>query len=289
MATEKRNNSSLQKLSGSNYEIADGQPDISGWDVRDENGKRIGDIDDLLFDEQSRKVRYLVVDLADNGLDLDDKKVLVPVGIAQLHNNDDEVLLPGVTVAQLSSLPEYDEDNFDTDKEHSIRNIFAGAGAAGVAAAGTNFYDHEHFNDENLYRNRLQQADESATIPVINEELQVGKREVEKGGIRVRSRVVEEQVSEDISLRQERVNIERDDVDRRATDDDLRRAETEIEMREREEVPVVNKEARVVEEIKLTKDVTERDETIRDTVRNTEVDIDRNDEDSEFRQDRNRI
>ncbi|HEX8313484.1 MAG TPA: PRC-barrel domain-containing protein, partial [Flavisolibacter sp.] len=74
MATEKRNNSSLQKLSGSNYEIADGQPDISGWDVRDENGKRIGDIDDLLFDEQSRKVRYLVVDLADNGLDLDDKK-----------------------------------------------------------------------------------------------------------------------------------------------------------------------------------------------------------------------
>jgi stress response protein YsnF len=50
-------------------------------------------------------------------------------------------------------------------------------------------------------------------------------------------------------------------------------------MHERAEVPVVNKEARVIEEISLNKEVTERDETIRDSVRNTEVDIDRDDTD----------
>ena len=45
-------------------------------------------------------------------------------------------------------------------------------------------------------------------------------------------------------------------------------------MTEHAEVPVVNKEARVVEEISLGKEVTERDEVVRDTVRKTEVDVD---------------
>ena len=44
-------------------------------------------------------------------------------------------------------------------------------------------------------------------------------------------------------------------------------------MRETAEVPVVSKEARVVEEVSLDKEITERQETIRDTVRNTEVDV----------------
>ncbi|HUQ96428.1 MAG TPA: DUF2382 domain-containing protein, partial [Chitinophagaceae bacterium] len=71
----------------------------------------------------------------------------------------------------------------------------------------------------------------------------------------------------------EKVDVERTPVDRAANEGDLR--EDEIEIRERAEVPVVNKEARVVEEISLNKEVTEREETIRDTVRDTEVDIDK--------------
>jgi uncharacterized protein (TIGR02271 family) len=279
----------LQKLSGSDYEIMDGQPDIRGWDVKDDNGRQIGEVEELIFDVQSRKVRYIVLDMDDNELDLDDREVLVPIGIAQLHKEDDDVLLPGVTAEQLRALPEYDEDRFDTDSEEGVRNVFGGLGA-GALAGGSNadFYNHDHFNEDNLYRNRQQRdrndSDESTTIPVIKEELEIGKREVETGGIRLRSRVVEEQVSEDINLRQEHVNIERTAVDRPASESDLR--EEEIEMRERNEVPVVNKEARVVEEISLNKEVTERNETISDTVRNTEVDIDR-DEDK-IRRDRDR-
>ncbi|HZH67474.1 MAG TPA: PRC and DUF2382 domain-containing protein [Flavisolibacter sp.] len=279
----------LQKLSGSDYEIMDGQPDIRGWDVKDDNGRQIGEVEELIFDVQSRKVRYIVLDMDDNELDLDDREVLVPIGIAQLHKEDDDVLLPGVTAEQLRALPEYDEDRFDTDSEEGVRNVFGGLGA-GALAGGSNadFYNHDHFNEDNLYRNRQQRdrndSDESTTIPVIKEELEIGKREVETGGIRLRSRVVEEQVSEEINLRQEHVNIERTAVDRPASESDLR--EEEIEMRERNEVPVVNKEARVVEEISLNKEVTERNETISDTVRNTEVDIDR-DEDK-IRRDRDR-
>ncbi|HEY0040014.1 MAG TPA: PRC and DUF2382 domain-containing protein [Flavisolibacter sp.] len=287
---EQNKNSRLQRLSDSKYEIVDGEPNILDWDVKDSSGKRIGEVEDLLFDEQSRRVRYLVVDLDDNEFDVDDKEVLIPIGIAELHQNDDDVILPNITAEQLRALPEYDEDRFDEGYESTVRNIFAGAGGAALAAGATqnnDFYNHDHFNDDNLYRNRKQQSNDEV-IPVIKEELEIGKREVETGAVRLRSRVVEEHVSEDINLRQERVNVDRTDVDRSATADDLRRAETEVEMREREEVPVVHKEARVVEEISLNKEVTERDEVIKDTVRNTEVDISRNDNngDEEYRRDR---
>jgi uncharacterized protein (TIGR02271 family) len=273
----------LQELGGSDFEIAEGQPDIRGWDVKDENGKRIGEVDELIFDVQSLKVRYIVLDLEGNVFDLDTRDVLVPIGIAQLHDKGDDVVLSGVTADQIRSLPAYDKDTFGSDAENRIRNVFGGAGGAAVAASaltpGTgrnsddDFYDHDHFNEDNLYRNRNAKAEDATTIPVIEEELQVGKREVEKGGIRLRTRVVESPVSENINLREEKVTVNRTPVDRPANASDLQ--EGEIEITERAEVPVVSKEARVVEEVSLNKEVTEREETVSDTVRKTEVDVDR--------------
>ena len=114
------------------------------------------------------------------------------------------------------------------------------------------------------------------SIPRIQENLEVGKRTVEQGGVRVRSRIVERPVEEHIRLREEHVHVERQPVDRPVSDAELRHfQEGDIELTERAEVPVVNKEARVVEEVRVSKDVNERDETIRDTVRNTEVDVDK--------------
>jgi len=286
MSQENVSNRQLQELSHSDYEIADGQPNIKGWDVKDESGKNIGEVKDLLFDETSRKVRYIIVDFDGNDFDLDDRKVLVPIGVANLHDNDDDVILPGVTVSQLQSLPPYEKGSLTPDTEHSIRNVFAGIGGATVAGtaltskAGTNvddvFYSHDHFNEDNLYRNRkpatnTTETNAGETIPVIKEELQVGKREVETGRIRLRSRIVETHVQEDINLREERVQVERIPVDRPANSADIR--EESIELTETAEVPVVSKEARVVEEVSLDKDVREEEKTITDTVRNTEVDI----------------
>ncbi len=282
MSNENKNKR-LQELGGSDYEIAEGQPDIRGWDVKDENGKTIGEVDELIFDVQSLKVRYIVLDLEGNVFDLDTRNVLVPIGIAQLHDKGDDVVLSGVTADQIRSLPEYDNDMIDANAENTIRNVFAGAGGAALTGAalthGTegdsddDFYNHDHFNEDNLYRNRNANAENTTTIPVIEEELQVGKREVEKGGIRLRTRVVESPVSENINLREEKVTVNRTPVDRPANSSDLQ--EGEIEITERAEVPVVSKEARVVEEVSLNKEVTEREETVSDTVRKTEVDVDK--------------
>src|SRR5215217_8214949 len=111
MATDNNSrNRRLQELRGSDYEIADGEPDIRGWDVKDASGRRIGEVDDLIFDVQSQKVRYMVVDLDDNELDLDDdREVLVPIGLAKLDDDDDDVILNNVTADQLRALPDYDD------------------------------------------------------------------------------------------------------------------------------------------------------------------------------------
>ncbi len=119
-------------------------------------------------------------------------------------------------------------------------------------------------------------GNENATIERVEENLEVGKQEVERGGVRVRSRIIEKPVEENVRLREEHVRVDRQDVNRAVTDSDSTAfQDQDIELTERSEIPVINKEARVVEEIKISKDVTERNETVRDTVRNTEVDVDR--------------
>jgi uncharacterized protein (TIGR02271 family) len=112
-------------------------------------------------------------------------------------------------------------------------------------------------------------------IPVIEEELQVGKRTVETGGVQVKTSVTERPVEETVNLREENVTVDRHPVDRAVTDADINAVKDgDFTVTERAEKAVVGKQARVVEEVVVGKDVTERDKTITDTVRRTEVDVD---------------
>lgn len=124
---------------------------------------------------------------------------------------------------------------------------------------------------------------ESGSIPVIEEQMEVGKREVETGSVRLRSRIVERPVEETLRLREEHVDVERNPVDRPATDADLRNfKEGETEVTTHAEKPVVNKEARVVEEVNLNKETKDRERTVRDTVRKTDVDVKKTAGDEDF-------
>ena len=116
--------------------------------------------------------------------------------------------------------------------------------------------------------------DTTSSLPVIEEELQIGKRQVQTGGVRLRSRIVSRPVQEGIRLRQEQVTVDRTPVDRNASQTDFDTfKEGTIQVNEYAEVPVVSKEARVVEEVSLNKTVEEHDELINETVRKTEVDV----------------
>ena len=110
-------------------------------------------------------------------------------------------------------------------------------------------------------------------IPIVEEELSVGKREIQRGGARIHTRITERPVSEQVTLREEQVTVDRRPVDRAATAGDMAFKEQNFEVTETDEVPVVSKEARVVEEVVVGKTATERTETVSDTVRRTDVDV----------------
>ncbi len=120
-------------------------------------------------------------------------------------------------------------------------------------------------------------AGEAATMPVVEEEVRVGKRGVRGGRVRVYREVTEAPVQETIRLRDESVHVERRPADRPATGEPGVFQDETIEMMESHEEPIVSKQARVVEEVDVRKDVQERDETVRDTVRRSDVRVERDD------------
>ncbi len=112
-------------------------------------------------------------------------------------------------------------------------------------------------------------------IPIVEEEVRIGKREVEQGGVRVETRVEEQPVQEQVTLRDEDVRVERRPVDQSvdaATVEDAFREGT-FDVRERHEEPVVDKQARVVEEVVVGKKTQERTENVQATERRTDVDV----------------
>ncbi|WP_432714302.1 PRC-barrel domain-containing protein, partial [Pedobacter sp.] len=160
-------NNHLQELSHSDFKIVDGEPNITGWEVRTELDADLGEVKELLFDPESRSVRYLVVELSAKAAGgQDNKKVLVPIGVAKLHESDDEVILPNVTLTQLSALPAYEKGQLTPENEIFIRNVLAGSPTAadGVVTIYQHqeFYTHPQFNDENFYRRDRTQTGEVA-------------------------------------------------------------------------------------------------------------------------------
>ena len=132
----------------------------------------------------------------------------------------------------------------------------------------------EPFNDETQNLASLPRSRKPLRDEYIEESLQAGKRTEQTGGVRLRSRIVEKPVEANVRLREEHVVVNRIPVNRPAGEADFKAfKEGQVELTETAERAVVAKQAVVVEEVSLGKQVTEREEVIRDTVRNTEVDV----------------
>ncbi|GAA4409940.1 hypothetical protein GCM10023187_33940 [Nibrella viscosa] len=170
-----------------------------------------------------------------------------------------------------------DVDERASQYRSGTMGAMGGSGIAGESDKTTHLQaDAGMGTDTTMTDQDYNRTDNDRAIPIIEEDVQVGKREVETGGARIRSRIVERPVEEHLRLRTEHVQVERNPVNRPASDADLNAfKEGEIEVTERAEIPIVNKEARVVEEVKVSKTVEERDETVRETARKTEVDVDK--------------
>lgn len=128
------------------------------------------------------------------------------------------------------------------------------------------------FTREQVRQEREHNAGEEH-IPIVEENIDIGKRQVSRGGVRIHSHVEEQPVEKQVRLRDEDVDVERRKADRPVTNADQAFQDRTIEFRETDEEPVVNKEARVTGEVVVQKDVQERNETVRDTARRTEVEV----------------
>jgi uncharacterized protein (TIGR02271 family) len=125
-------------------------------------------------------------------------------------------------------------------------------------------------------RARAQEAwarDKDIVIPVIEEELTIGTRQVDAGGVRVTTHVSARPVEKTVTVREERVTVERRVVDRPIDEYEDAFGERTLEMKASGEEPVVSKRAHVVEEIRVHKDTTERVQRVQDTLRHTDVEL----------------
>lgn len=152
--------SNLAPLKGIDYQVKDGQPDILGWNVKNESGAGIGTIDDLLFDPQSNAVRYLIIDLSSSELTLEPKKVMIPIGIAQLNQAEDEVILPNLHLDQYHALPAFQDQEVSGDTEIQIRQIIGSPAALRmeetiIAYDRDTFYQHQHFDHGKFYDRQI--------------------------------------------------------------------------------------------------------------------------------------
>ena len=182
-------------------------------------------------------------------------------GDEHAHNHYATGVNAGGALLTATVADEEAEDVAEILKAHGARDIEGGY--QGSASAGVPVYGESSA------------ATTGATsIPVVEEELVVGKREVDRGGVRIYSHLVERPVEEDVTLREEHINVERRPVNRPATaaDFEVGRGGV-IELNATGEEAVVGKTSRVVEEISVGKTSSERTEAIHDTVRKTEVDV----------------
>jgi len=146
----------------SDFEVAEGFPDIRGWRVDAADGARVGKVHELLVDIDSMRTRYLDVRLTTEiAAAPGDRDVLVPIGAARLDDKADVVLLP-LNADRVGLLPPYDHGRLTRAHEYEVRRHFslgsAAAATAATAVAGAEakreFYDDENYDDQRLFASR---------------------------------------------------------------------------------------------------------------------------------------
>jgi uncharacterized protein (TIGR02271 family) len=232
---------------------------MRGEPVYDTSGDKIGKVDEIFYDLDSREPEWIGIGTGFFGT----KRVLVPVEGASASED-------GITVAydkaMVKDSPDIDGDEISPDSE---RDLYAYYGLQGRETTST---DADFDFDADLDRQTgLPNADERS-LTRSEEELAVGKREVESGRVRLRKWVETEPVETTVELEHETAHVHRERIDQPVAGAEI--GEQVIETTLREEQPVVEKRTVARERVSLDTDVDVRQETVRDEVRKERVDVD---------------
>lgn len=217
MDTQHNTQHDVRKLSGlDDWQLEDSGEDLRGKTLMTNDGREIGEIDDMLADRDAERV--VALRLADGrvvNIDSVDMRDGVPVLIV------DQTTVPATKLGRGEATSEH--------------------------------------------------------IPIVEERMLIGKKQVELGKVRISTRVVSKDVGEDVTLRTERVNVERHKLNEpvSAAAANTLFKDGKVELAETAERAVVSKEAVVTGDVVVDKDIDTRTERVEGTVRHTEVDVDR--------------
>ena len=223
--------------------------------VYSSDGEKIGSVEEVFVDEDTDRPEWIGIGTGFLGT----KRVIVPATGAELR--DEGIHVP-YTKEQVKNTPDVDSDEISQETEaalyahygldYSERRSSTGLPeGAGTAAPRTTTGEAEVVRSE--------------------EELRVGKREVEAGRARLRKWVETEPVQADVDLRRESVRVERQPIDQPVSDAEIGNQEVEVPLRAEE--AIVQKETVAKERIGLEKDVEVDRETVADEVRKERVDV----------------
>jgi uncharacterized protein (TIGR02271 family) len=245
----------------------------------DSNGDKVGTIDEVYLDRGSNEPEWITVSTGLFGT----RTTFVPIGDAEL--NDGEVRL-SYTKDQIKDAPNVDADGaLSRDEEQRLyehygrgdygdwdgSDVDSRTGTTGRADTDRDVTDRGTTGHDTSGRT----TDDAMTRS--EEELRVGKTERESGRVRLQKYVVEDEVTETVPVRREEVRVEREpitDANRGDALDGPAISEEEHEVVLHEEEVVAEKRAVPKERIRLEKDVTTEDETVSETVRKEQVDVD---------------
>jgi uncharacterized protein (TIGR02271 family) len=284
------------------YKVAEGDPDVRGWEVVASDGRKIGEVDQLLVDTAAMKVRYLDVDV-DNDLvagatDASDRHVLIPIGYARLDEASDRVIVDQLASSDVVGLPEYTHGPITRDFETSVRSRFdagytatgttAAAGAAGLASTGaadttrdtdSDFYSHDLYDDNRFYGARRGMEGDEARMTLSEEELEIRRQRMSAGEVDIHKRVETEHVSTPVTTMREEAVVERRPISDATLQAGTARIEgDEIHVPLMEEEVVVEKRVVPKEELVVKKHMVQETETVEADLRKERVDVDRSGE-----------
>jgi uncharacterized protein (TIGR02271 family) len=266
-----------------NFKVAEGDPDVRGWEVRSADGRKIGEVDNLLVDTGAMKVRYLDVDLDDEiAGDERDRHILVPIGYARLNEDDDIVRVDQLQSGDIAGIPTYSHQPLTREYEADLRRRFDTSYTADQNTESS-FYEGRDFDQDRFYGSRRREGEEER-MTLSEEQLAIGRREHQAGEVEVHKEVETRHVRENVPVTHEEVTVERRPV-QEGMSAQARIEEDEVRIPVHEEELVVDKRVVPKEELVVRKRQVVENETVEADLRREHAEV-RREGDVDVRDDR---
>jgi len=131
------------------FQVAEGDHDIRGWEVKTPDGRKIGKVEELIVDPYERRVRYMEVKVSREVLSAEqDRHVLVPIGAARLQEDGNNVLIERLPAQGIAGVPAYTRGPITREYETSLRQYY---GATAVDTS-TDYYRDDLYSDRGFRR-----------------------------------------------------------------------------------------------------------------------------------------